>query len=725
MSKMKVFVNYMRSDGTAGAYHCDKVTIDPTDSNIMHFDWTISDHVTACKGTLIFLVCIKNVEADGTLLNHWNSERNSEMTISEGLEADKPIIDQFPDIITQLLVRMDVVEGIAVVVTVERMNLLEARMNTFASLPNGSTSGNAELADISVGADGKVYPNAGEAVRGQVGKLSEDIDELKDFKTLASVDIGELIEGEFVLTSNGEIRRYSGYVRTDYICIDGFSVVKTKVSTLSQNTGYAFYSANKAFISGSDFTGKTIGDVVEIPVPTNAVYFVTTAFPENNAVYLTVEGYIDVPGVERLRKEMVDKNGTNQVTPENAAFIEKIPPSVQMLDKSAFIENKAINNAYGADINDLVDDPGWTTCNIIDLDGDRKTIALNIGENIVLLTYIEPIAGSYTRRDYLGASDLTKVGEHWEITFNSNIVKVRFQVATVTLNAIENPLVTYADEWEGAETEYRPNTGYKLSSEIKVEHPKSPEQTGNAEPFEGKSFCGIGDSIMQGVGDGNGGFLRVLQDKYPSISVHNMGVGSTTMAQNASVPANVDGKCILDRMDDIPDGHDYIILEGGLNDFYHKNTYSVPFGEYESNLDMMAQSARWNASTKTYTGITTVYSYGMSENAELDTTTFCGAFEAALAKLVVRFYDKKYGVVIPHNARSTSDIDEYLDAEVRLCAKYGVPCLDLRKTAGMPRIYSVANQSSGSPLTVDAVHPNYEGYRLRYLPPLIAWLRAL
>lgn len=57
-------------------------------------------------------------------------------------------------------------------------NVLDARMDTFASLPDGSTAGDAELLDIRVGADGTTYPSAGDAVRGQVTSLKTAVNNL-------------------------------------------------------------------------------------------------------------------------------------------------------------------------------------------------------------------------------------------------------------------------------------------------------------------------------------------------------------------------------------------------------------------------------------------------------------------------------------------------------------------------------------------------------------------
>ena len=58
----------------------------------------------------------------------------------------------------------------------DKIDALDARMDTFSTLPSGSTTGDAELADIRVSIDGTTYINAGSAVRGQISNLQDKID---------------------------------------------------------------------------------------------------------------------------------------------------------------------------------------------------------------------------------------------------------------------------------------------------------------------------------------------------------------------------------------------------------------------------------------------------------------------------------------------------------------------------------------------------------------------
>lgn len=60
-------------------------------------------------------------------------------------------------------------------------NVLKSRMDEFASLTEGSTTGDAELQDIRVDYEGATWPTAGDAVRGQVSEVIGDFNSISEY----------------------------------------------------------------------------------------------------------------------------------------------------------------------------------------------------------------------------------------------------------------------------------------------------------------------------------------------------------------------------------------------------------------------------------------------------------------------------------------------------------------------------------------------------------------
>lgn len=140
LSGMKVYITYARPDSEIGRYLCEPVTIDETDPAIMHFDWVISGHVTENVGNLSFLVCTMETDVEGNEIRHWNSELCTSMYISTGLSATQIITKKYPDIINQLILKMEHVERCEVAVTGSEILTLKEQVQSLLQYRLNNTS---------------------------------------------------------------------------------------------------------------------------------------------------------------------------------------------------------------------------------------------------------------------------------------------------------------------------------------------------------------------------------------------------------------------------------------------------------------------------------------------------------------------------------------------------------------------------------------------------------
>lgn len=148
------------------------------------------------------------------------------------------------------------------------VGLLSARINNLAKLEPGSTTGDAELRDIRIGYDGTEYENAGEAVRGQVSSLSEDLDSYKN-------DISEKVPTTNLWT-DGDVS-VSAYTTDVYEKINFFEIGKTYVleasTSISDSDKYKINITGKTEKDGmTTFSTSWTREKVEFTIPNNTPY---------------------------------------------------------------------------------------------------------------------------------------------------------------------------------------------------------------------------------------------------------------------------------------------------------------------------------------------------------------------------------------------------------------------------------------------------------------------
>lgn len=221
-------------------------------------------------------------------------------------------------------------------------------------------------------------------------------------------------------------------------------------------------------------------------------------------------------------------------------------------------------------------------------------------------------------------------------------------------------------------------------------------------PLEGKSIAFIGDSISYGT-NWHGGYGKIIGEEN-NMTVTNTSRGGATFARNAQWTLDDDGTrpCILDMAENLDGEYDYIIVEGGINDFW-------------AHVDL-------GNMTESFDG-------GYNE----DTVT--GAVESIFYTIRNEHPESKAGFVIIHDPftyDAEAEFEPFYERMKAVCDKWSVPYLDLYsqnnqetgvnvRDAEQKKLYFASNDRPDG----DGCHPNEQGYREIYAKPMNEWLKTL
>ena len=139
----------------------------------------------------------------------------------------------------------------------QNLGVERARIDSLTKLPEGSTTGDAELQDIRVKADGTTATSAGNAVREQVGELKGDLGDLKsdvarntsDIQTIASSQIPESAVSTAVINY---VNSHSAELATKTDVAELSAVIakvplkSERVVTVGKSSGFSYNSVTDA-----------------------------------------------------------------------------------------------------------------------------------------------------------------------------------------------------------------------------------------------------------------------------------------------------------------------------------------------------------------------------------------------------------------------------------------------------------------------------------------------
>ena len=194
----------------------------------------------------------------------------------------------------------------------EKANFIELeverkRIDSFTSLKEGSTTGDAELIDGRVGADGETYANIGGAIR-------EQIKSINNLLGYSSTSLEDIVDVELAITKginigldgNNYANEYVSHGATDVI--EGTEIIVSGFSQGSENYPFIIFKNNDTIISNVYISSGVHKNYrVKVPIGVNKIIIngnYTKQVESETLVYPTLKKVVVLPS--KTFKEYVD-----------------------------------------------------------------------------------------------------------------------------------------------------------------------------------------------------------------------------------------------------------------------------------------------------------------------------------------------------------------------------------------------------------------------------------
>lgn len=535
----------------------------------------------------------------------------------------------------------------------------KARIDTFTTLQAGSTTGDAELIDGRIGADGTTYTNIGDAIRTQCGNLNTLLDIEYEPISNNRIDDSKFVGKNFdtIIGHNGnEPKTFTLAIKLKSSSITGF--LKFDDGTYpNPNNGFFWYLK------------CSTGEIDTLSLPVQGTFVTSDNYAKYDQLVIgswaTYDKVISTlyigdfyDSYDNFKKQAKSKaienvySKINNIPPEQCTFFTKVD---NLLKNITLQKGYAINPSYG--LPDAVTGITRTSTDYIELkDGCESTYC---NTNGYIYYYDES-------KNFLQSVTPTNETPAGIVALPQSTTKIKY----IRYTFVTEDDVTLASYWITDRGKPYENDKLYIPSTMLEGMDKTESW------YKGKKICAYGDSVTEQ------NKWQSFVSSYFNCSFYNRGVGGTTVTQINSSTNHMSSDT---RIETIPTDSDVILVFGGHNDWSYA---SINIGDIKT--DALSES-----------------------------TSFKSAFALMLKKIQTRCPNAKIITMTPVGGRTEEAsanqdkqfyirdlcMTDFANAVKEVSAYYGIPCIDINANSGI-------NTLNHTTYIADLIHPNVEGGKL-------------